>query len=138
MTQWPWAPCSPGSVPFGTPFFIAECSDQAEGEKELGERGAVGDLGFGFDAVLVAVFTWLARTRETLVGQGPVAGVVANPENFGAGTHLAIGSVVESIRLEAAGCFEAETGGLEACGQGAEVVDAKFDLGFDGHGYNRV
>jgi hypothetical protein len=27
---------------------------------------------------------------------------------------------------------------LEAPGKGAEVVDVKFDLGFDGHGYKRV
>ena len=72
------------------------------------------------------------------MGQHPVASVAADAEDFGAGAHLAVGGVVEGVRLKAARCFEAETGGLEACGQGAEVVDAKFDLGFDGHGYNRV
>jgi hypothetical protein len=27
---------------------------------------------------------------------------------------------------------------LEASGEGVEIGDVKFDLGFDGHGYNRV
>jgi hypothetical protein len=127
-----------GFGPFGAPFFIAECGDEAEGEKKLGERSAMRDLGFGFDAMLVPVFTRLACTRKALVSQRPVAGVVANAKNFGAGAHLAIRSVVESVRLKAARCFEAEAGGLEARGQGSQVVDAEFDLGFDGHGYNRV
>ena len=124
--------------PFSAPFFIAECGDEAKGEKVLGERGAMSDLGFGFDAMLVSVFTRLARSGEALVGQRPVAGVTANSEDFGAGAHEAIGSVVEGVRFESAWSFEAETGGLEASGEGAEVVDTEFDLGFDGHGYNRV
>jgi hypothetical protein len=127
-----------GVGPFGAPLFIAKRGDEAEGEKKLGERSAMRDLRFGFDAMLVPVFTRLACTRKALVSQRPVAGVAANAEDFGAGTHLAVGSVVEGVRLEAARCFEAETGGLKAQGQGRQVVDTEFDLGFDGHGYNRV
>ena len=43
-------------VPLGAPLFIAKGGDEAKREKDLGERVAVGDLGFRFDAVLVAVF----------------------------------------------------------------------------------
>ena len=67
-----------------------------------------------------------------------MAGVVANAENFRAGAHEAIGSVIEGVRLEAARSFEAETGGLEASSEGGQVIDTEFYLGFDGHGYNRV
>jgi len=124
--------------PFGAPFFIAEGGDEAEGEKEVGERGAMSDLGFGFNAMLVAAFTRNSGAREALVGQRPVACVAADAEDFGAGAHEAVGSVVEGVALEAARSFEAEAGGVEACGKSAEVVDTEFDLGFDGHGYNRV
>ena len=40
--------------PLGAPFFIAEGGHQAEGEKNLLQRRAVGDFGLGLDAVLVA------------------------------------------------------------------------------------
>jgi hypothetical protein len=30
--------------------------------------------------------------------------------------------------------LEGEAGGLEAVGEAVQVVDAEFDLGFDGHG----
>ena len=53
-------------APLGAPFFIAEGGDEAEREKDLGERVAVGDLGFGFDAVLVAVFAGAGVGAERL------------------------------------------------------------------------
>ena len=39
--------------PFGTPLFIAEDRDQSDGGEDLGQGGSIGELSFGFDAVLV-------------------------------------------------------------------------------------
>lgn len=119
--------------PLAAPFFVAEGSDQAEGEKDLGEGIAVGDLGFGFDAVLVGVFAG-ANVGKTLVGQEAAACVGADAENLSAGAHPAVGSVVEDVRLEAAGGLQSEPCGFKAAGEAGQVVHSEFDFGFDGHG----
>ncbi len=49
--------------PLGAPFFVAEGGYEAEGKKELGQRVAMRDQGFGFDAMLMAVFAWAFRCR---------------------------------------------------------------------------
>jgi hypothetical protein len=54
-------------VPLGAPLLIAEGGDEAEREKDIRENGAVGDFGFGFNAVLVTVFAG-AVVGEALVG----------------------------------------------------------------------
>ena len=121
--------------PLATPFFIAEGWDQAEGQKNLGEGLAVGDFGFGFDAVFVGVFSG-ASVRKTLVGQKAAASVGADAEDFRAGAHPPVGGVVEDVGLEAAGGLQSKSGGWEAEGEAGEVgwiVEAEFDFGFDGH-----
>ncbi len=124
-------------VPFGSPFFVTECGHQSEGEKDCLECVAVGNLGLYFDAVLMAVFAG-PDLWETLVGHRPAAGVVANAENFSAGAHAAVRSVVENITLEAAWSEQRETRGLKSPGEAGEVIRAKLDLGFDGHHKERV
>jgi len=123
-------------LPLGAPFFITERGDEAEGEKDLGQRVAVGDYGFGFDAVLVGVFAG-ANVREALVGEEAAAGIGADAEDFRAGAHAAVGGVIKDVGLEGAGGLKAEASGIEAPGEGGRVggsVEAKFDFGFDGHG----
>ncbi len=73
-----------GVGPFGAPFFAAECGDEAEGEKELGERGAVGDLGFGLNAMFVAGDQLLkgaalnaVQIAEVMLERGYLAGAEA-------------------------------------------------------------
>ena len=107
--------------------------DRAEGEKDLGEGRAVGDLGFGFDAVLVSVFAG-AQVGEALVGEEAAAGIGADAEDFSAGAHLAVRGVVEDVGLEGAGGLKTKASGFEAAGEAGKVVDAEFDFGFDGHG----
>lgn len=79
--------------PFGAPFFIAEGGHEAQGEKELGERFAVGDFGFGFDAVLMGVFA-RAGVGEAFVSQEAAARIVANSEDLGSRAHGAAWCVV--------------------------------------------
>src|ERR1039458_10416683 len=93
------------------PFFVAKCGDEADGVKNFSEGLAVGDFGFGFDAVLVGIFAG-AGVRQALVGQQAVAGVVADAEDFSAGAHLAVGCVVEDVGLKGAGSLEGEGGCL--------------------------
>ena len=128
-----------GQMPLGAPFFITEGGDEADGEKDLGEGVAVGDFGFSLDAVFVRVFS---RTGigEALVGEEAAAGVGADAEDFSAGAHLAVRGVVEDVGLEAAGGLQGESSGLETRGEAGEIgelVEAEFDLGFDGHGFKR-
>jgi len=49
-TQWPSPSCHSAR------HFRSGGGDQAEREKDFGEDFAVGDFGFGFDAMLVAIF----------------------------------------------------------------------------------
>jgi hypothetical protein len=119
-------------TPLGAPFLIAEGGDEADGEKDLGEGVAVGDLSFGFDAVLVGVFAG-TLIGEALVGEETVAGVGADTENFSAGAHLAVGSVKEDVVFKAARSLQSEPGGLETLSEAGKIVDAEFDFGFDGH-----
>jgi len=129
--------------PLGAPFFIVESGDEAEGEKKLGERTALSDRGFSFDAMLVTIGIWITRARgcgagKSLVSESPMTRVTANAKDFGAGAHLAIRRVVKSVAFEAARSFEAKAGGFEPLGEGGEIGNAEFDLGFDGHGSRRV
>ena len=41
--------------PFGTPFFVPECGEESDRGENSSERVAVGNLGFGFDAMFVAI-----------------------------------------------------------------------------------
>ena len=119
--------------PLGAPFLITKRRDQAQRTKDLGQGIAVGDLGFGLDAVLVRILAG-ANVRKALVGQEVAAGVIADAENLSPGSHPAVRGVIQNIAFEAAWGFERESGSLKAEGQAGEVVDAEFDLGFDGHG----
>ena len=74
--------------PLGAPFFIAEGGDETEGEEDCGKRIAIGDLGPG--------------VGEAFVGDGPAAGIAADAQDFSAGAHLAVRSVIENIALETA------------------------------------
>jgi len=133
--------------PLRAPFFIAEGWLEADGVKNLSESRAVGDFGFGFDAVLMCIFAGAGvpprRERplagdpgvgQALVGEQAAAGVVADAKDFSAGTQTAVGSVVKDVGFEGAGGVEGEAGGLEAVGEAVLIVDAEFDLCFDGHG----
>jgi hypothetical protein len=71
-------------LPLGAPFFIAKRGDEAYGEKDGSQRIAVGDLGLGFNAVLVGVFAG-TDVGQALVGDGPAAGVVADAQDLRAG-----------------------------------------------------
>jgi len=119
--------------PFGSPLLVAKGGNQAEGMKDLGQRIAVGDLGFSLDAVLVGVFSG-ANVGKALVGEEPTASVTADAKDLGAGAHLAVGCVIEDVALKAARSLQQEARGLEARGEGGKVVDAEFDFGLDGHG----
>ena len=117
---------------FGAPFLVTEGGDEADGEEDLDEGFAVGDFGFGFDAMLVGILA-RAQVGKTLVSEDAATGVVADAENFSAGAQLAAGGVVEDVGLEAAGSLQGESGGLETMGEAGKIVDAEFDFGFDGH-----
>ena len=119
-------------VPLGAPFFVAEGSYKAKRKKDFGEGVAVGDLGFGFDAVLVAVFAG-AVVRQTLVGYGPAAGIAADAEDLSAGAHLAVWGVVEYVAFKAARGKQFESSSLKPLGEGGEGGYLKFDFGFYGH-----
>ena len=119
--------------PLGAPLFVAEGGVEAHGMEDQGEVVAVGNLSFGLNAMLVCVFAG-AHVGQALVGQNAAACVITDAENLRAGAHLAGGRVVEDVRLKAARGLHGEAGGLQAERQGGRVVDAEFDLGFDGHG----
>src|SRR5277367_243127 len=98
--------------PLAAPLLIAERGHQADRAKHLGQRFSVTHLGLGFDAVLVALIV-VAGAGKALVSQNPAARIAADTKNFGAGAHLAIGSVVENIALESARGIEMESCSLE-------------------------
>jgi len=102
-------------LPLGAPFFVVEGGDQAEREKDFGEDFAVGDFGFGFDAMLVAIFAG-SGIGQAFVGHGPAAGIAADAEDFSASAHSAIRGVVENVALEASWCEQRESRGLEPTG----------------------
>ena len=120
-------------VPLGAPLLVAEGSDKAKGKKDFSEGSAVGDFGFCFDAMLVAVF---ARTvgRDAFVGDGPAAGVAADAENFSACAHFSVGGVVEDVAFKAARGVERKASALKALGETGQVRNFELDLGLDGHG----
>jgi len=124
--------------PLGAPLFVTEGGNQTERKKELLECVAVGDAGFGFDAMLVAVLGGDAGGGEPLIREGPAARVVADAEDFGTRAQLAIGRVVEYVAFEAARSLQAKAGGLEPLRKYGRIGEAEFDLGFDGHRYMRV
>jgi len=116
--------------PFGAPFFIAEGGDEADGGEDVGEGLAVGEIGFGFDAVLVLVFSD-AGVGDAFVGEEPLAGVVADAENFSLCAEGAVWCVVEGVGFEAARGDEVEAGGGELSGECVRVRDAELDFCFD-------
>jgi len=124
-------------LPLGAPFFVTKGGYKTQREEDLGESAAIGDFGLGFDAVLMAIFS-RAVVGQALVGDGPAAGIAADAENFGTGTHAAVGGVVENVALKAARGVKGESRSLELLGEGGQVGHAEFDFGFDGHGKERV
>ena len=98
--------------------------------EDFGEGGAIGELGFCFYAMFVAIFSY-AGVREPFVGEDPAAGVVADAENFAPGAERAPGSVVEGVALKAAAgdAAKAERGQLRF--KMRRISDAKLDLCFD-------
>jgi hypothetical protein len=124
-------------LPLGAPLLVAERRNQSERTKHLGQRVAVGDFGFRLDAVFVAVFRWYVF-RQALVGQRPAARVAADAQNLSARAHLPVRRVVESVAFKAARGFKVKAGRLEPSLKRLNVSHAEFDLGFDGHGLQRV
>src|SRR5579863_6929134 len=107
-------------APLAAPLFITERWNQAERMKDLGESVAVGNFGFGFDAMLVAVLAG-AVVGQTLVGNGPLAAVGADAQNLGPGAHLAVGGVVEDVGVEGTLGVEVEAGLGKAPGEIGQV-----------------
>lgn len=120
-------------MPLSAPLFIAEGWDEAEREKDAGQRVAVGDRGFNLDAVFVAAFAGRSR-GQPFVRQCPTSRIIANAQNLSTRAHPAVGSVIEHVALKAARSFKAKTGGLEASREIRQISDAEFNLGFDRHG----
>ena len=120
-------------APLGAPFFVAEGGDQPKREEDLLERGAVGDVGFSFNAMLVRVDPG-AAVREPFVSNGPAAGIVANAQDLGARAHLSVGRVVEHVALKTARSQQRESCPLEAPGETGQVIYCEFYLGLDRHG----
>ena len=116
--------------PLGAPFFVAEDGNEADGGEDLRQSIAIGKLGFGFDAMLVAVFAD-ARVGNALVGEQPAAGVVADADEFALDAELAVGCVVKGVALKAARGDETKADGGEAGFERRCVRDAELDLGFD-------
>ena len=119
-------------VPLGAPFFVAEGLNKAERVEDFGKYSAVGDFGFSFDAVFVAILAWTVG-RHAFVSDGPSSGVAADAEDLNAGAQLAVGRVVEDVALKAARGMELETGGFKALRKTGQVSHFEFDLGLDGH-----
>src|SRR6185437_6708917 len=93
----------------GAPFFIAERGKQSEGAENLCESLTAGDLGFGFDAMFVQVLSG-AGVGKALMGQGPVAGIVADTQDFSAGAQLAVGRVIQDVAFKRTRGLEAKSG----------------------------
>ena len=71
------------------------------------------------------------------MGQEAAAGIGADTEDFSAGTHAAVGGVVQGVAFKAAWSFQGESGSHEAAWEGCQVVggiESEFDFGFHGHG----
>ncbi len=124
-------------LPLGAPFLVAERGHQSQRTEDLGQGVAVGNFGFSFDAMFMAIF---GRTvaRQALVRQCPSSCVTANAKNLGPGAQSPVRCVVEGVGLEGARGEHAEARGGKALGKSDEIGDAEFDLGFDGHRYQRV
>ncbi len=124
-------------VPLGAPLLIAKGCYEAKREKHRGQDVAVGDPGLRFDTMLMAVKVRVSGARravgQALVRQRPSAAVIANAENFSAGAKPAVRRVIEDVALEATRSFETKTDGLKAPRESGQVIDAKFDFGFDSH-----
>jgi len=116
--------------PLGAPLFVAKDGDEADGGEDLGEGGSVGELGFGFDAVLVAIFTDTG-IGYAFVGEKPAAVVAADADQFAFQAQGAVGSVVEDVALEATGSDEMEADRGQVCFQLCRAGDAELDFCFD-------
>ena len=119
-------------LPLGAPFFIAEGRNQAEREKHMRQRVAVGNNRLRLDAMLVCVFA-RAGIRQTLVGENPKASVVADTDNFGACAHGPIRGIVEDVALEAAVRLNSEARSFKPAAYARQVLDAEFDFSLDRH-----
>lgn len=118
--------------PFGAPFFITKGRDEAERREDFAEGRPVGELGFGFDAMLVAVFAD-AVVGNAFVSEDPAAAVLTDAEDFAALTQTAVGGVVEGVALEAAWGDEMEADGGKRRFQLGWIADAELDFGFNCH-----
>ena len=124
--------------PLGAPFFVAKRSYKAKRLKNLRQRVAVRELGLGLDAVFVPVPSRGASSGEPLVRERPSARVAADAKDFSARAQPAIGSVIKRVALEAARSLQPKPCRFEPLHESGRVCDAEFDLGFDGHRYQRV
>lgn len=118
--------------PFGAPLFVAESGDESEREKDLFEHLSVGDLGFGFDAVFVSVFAG-AALGKAFVRDGPLAGVVSDAQDLGAGAHLPVRGVVEDVAFKAARGVLGESSIQELPGETGHVRHFELDFSLDRH-----
>jgi len=109
-----------------------EDGNEAEGGEDFCERRAVGELGFGFDAMLVTIFSD-AGVGNALVGENPAAAVLADAEDFAFLTQATVRGVIEDVALEAAGSDEMEADGGERGFQLDRIADAELDFSLDCH-----
>lgn len=123
--------------PLSAPFLIEEGRDEAERDKELGQRVAAGKRSLNLNAVFMPIFAGNCRWQP-LVRERPATCIAAYTENFSTRTQSAIGRVVENIAFKAAWSLETKTGCLEAASEKWRVRHSEFDLGFDGHRLKRV
>jgi hypothetical protein len=119
-------------APLASPLLVAKGWNETQRAEDLRQRLAVGNLSFGFDAVLVPVFAG-SIVGKALVGHGAFAAVVANAQDLGARPHAAVGRVLQNIALEGARGIKMEAGLLQPPGKLRRVVHAKLDFGLDGY-----
>lgn len=116
---------------FGAPLLVGEGRLVTDGGKDGGDGFAVLDLGFRFDAVLVALGWGIAIGRERLVGDDPAVAVAADTEDGLTAAEGAVWRVEEEVVLERAGRDLMEACGGELRFEAREVVDAELYFGFD-------
>lgn len=120
-------------TPFGAPFFITKCFDEAKRSEDALKRVAVAHFALRLDAVLVPVFTG-SSIGQAFVGHDAAVAIVPDTEDLGSRAHGAPGRVIENVALELARCLEAESRGCKPLRKPAWIAHPKFDFRFDRHG----
>lgn len=86
-------------APFRSPLFVDESRLESQPFKDAGDCLAVGDFRFRLQPPFVSFDRAFVSWRG-FVSHGPVAAILANPENLARGTKPPVGGVVERVALE--------------------------------------